>query len=78
MIAEPVVETFTIYRNPRDFPGKYVVRKWLIVKGVEGPVPTEDKYVADTIEEVRLRIPSGFVRIERMMEDDPVIVESWV
>lgn len=54
------------------------MRKWLIVKGVEGPVPTEDKYVADTIEEVRLRIPSGFVRIERMMEDDPVIVESWV
>lgn len=70
---------WTVYKNPSDYPGKYVVRR-----SVAGPGGTlrHDPFpivVAETIEEARLSLPQvGLHCIPRYAEDDPVIVEVWL
>ena len=69
---------YTIYFNPKDYPNKYVARKWLIVGGFQNPIPTRESWVENSLNEIREHIPSGMARIERSPCDDPVIVESWI
>ena len=69
---------YTIYFDPKDHPGKYVTRKWLIVGGFQGPVPTQDSRLSNSLVEARNFVPPGMTRIERSPCDDPVIVESWI
>lgn len=64
--------TYCIYKHPKDFPDKYVVRRFI------GEQPTDYHFVADTLEEVRDAIPSGLFRMDRQVNDDPVIVEVWL
>jgi hypothetical protein len=70
---------WTIYRDPLDFPGKHVVRKFRVGGGGGAPeaavAPTA---VCGTIEEPRAAVPQGTVRLERSPTDDPCIVETWV
>lgn len=65
---------WTIYNNPRDFPGKIVVRCWY------GEVPHPDMCVAANIEAARdyCQRKGGEVCLGRQPGDDPVIVESWI
>lgn len=75
-MSEPV-EMFAIYKNPSDYPDRYVLRRWLVTDG--GFV--SDKHpmaVWSNLEEIRGEIPKGKVNIGRKPEDDPVIVEVWV
>lgn len=61
-----------IYKNPSDYPGKFVARLWI------GIMPTEVNIVKSTITEIRHLIPSFYGRISsRCLNDDPVIVETW-
>lgn len=64
--------TWTIYRHPKDFPDKYVLRKFFYA------LPTGDKYLADTLEDIRKHVPNGLVRIPRDKDDDQPIVETWI
>lgn len=68
---------FTIYNNPSDYPGKFVVRRWVVADGQER---RDDGYLVleDTLEAARLRLPQGMVRMNRNDDDDPVIVENWL
>jgi hypothetical protein len=66
------LEIFVIYDHPRDYPGHFVVRRWL------GDRPTEDFAIALTLAEARAEVPRGRVRLARSAADDPVIVETWV
>jgi hypothetical protein len=66
------VEIYTVYYNPLDYPGLYVVRRWLNDK------PTNDVHTAKTLEEIRAFIPQDKVYLDRMPGDDPVIVETWL
>lgn len=71
------IEHFVIYEKPKDFPDKFVVRRFVIA----GPEPAPDKEpwaVVDTLEAARKKVPWGQYRIERDPSDDPVIVESWI
>lgn len=72
-----LTEMFTIYRNPSDFAGKYVVRRVCI-----GPVgfrhDSEPLAVVDTLQEARAAIPPGLYNLGRAVEDDPVIEEVWL
>lgn len=65
---------WTIYDNPRDFPGRFVVRVWY------GTVPEPECTTHDTLEAARLSVmdegASGF--FDRSPEDDPCIVETWI
>jgi hypothetical protein len=73
------LEMFTVYERPRDYPDKFVVRRWWIGKELGKPTPDADWfYVADTLEEVRARVPAHCVRMERHPSDDLRIVEVWI
>lgn len=68
---------FVVYRSPSDFPGKYVVRQWDVVRGGTAP-NREPRCVVDTLDQARTSIPSGLVNIGRQPGDDACIEEVWV
>jgi len=67
-----VIPIMVVYKNPSDYPGKYVARLWSFGK------PTEVVIVGDTLADVRSAIPTGFIRLAPSVGDDPVIVETWI
>lgn len=72
------MELCTVYFNPSDFPGLYVVRKFR-VEGLDKVfVDAEPLGTAETLQEVRKLIPPTFFKIGRNPNDDPVIVEVWI
>ncbi|MCK5629788.1 MAG: hypothetical protein KAI26_04175 [Nanoarchaeota archaeon] len=64
---------YTLYFNPKDFPEKYVIRKFY------GEDSTSEYYVFDSIEEVN-KHPSviNMYWIPRMQEDEAQIVGVWI
>jgi hypothetical protein len=62
---------FAIYRNPRDFPNRIVVRAWY------GNVPSPVELVLDSVDDARA-ILRGLFCMGRSENDDPAILESWV
>lgn len=75
------LDHYVIYERPKDFPDKFVVRKWSIVDGEEKAIPMADKNLfvtADTLEEARGFVPKDRYRIPRAQEDEPQIVETWI
>lgn len=67
---------WTIYCNPSDLPGRYVVRPFLVTS--DGPVPERRAWGASSLEGARAVIPPGCTRLGRHPTDDPVIVETWL
>ncbi len=71
-----VFPIFTVYFNPTDFPGKYVVRLF------DGDKPLRLITVNDTLEKARETIPQGppfgFRKVDRSPKDNIVIVETWL
>jgi hypothetical protein len=74
----PFMTTWTVYHNPRDYPDKFVIRRWDILRGQTEPIPTSEHYVGDTLEEVREHVPFGLVCLPRYDDDDHAIVEVWL
>lgn len=66
---------FTVYKNPSDYPGKYVVRRTRVAAGNE--LIDANASVFDTLEEARAVIPAGLYRIARHPTDPPAVVEVW-
>lgn len=72
---------WTIFRNPLDYPGHFVVRPFDIVDGQLEPRPRAEHWVCGSLEEARaivLRGDPGLVCTARQPGDDPVIVEVWL
>jgi hypothetical protein len=70
---------YTIFRNPSDHPGRYVVRRFLIA-GSADPVPDpEPMFIGGSLEAAREAIPleSDFC-LNRSPGDAPSIVETWL
>lgn len=67
---------WTVYDHPTDFPDAYVVRAHRIMAGHSEP--TDQIFLANTLEEVRALLPPGLHRLARNEGDDPKIVESWI
>jgi len=66
------IELLVIYRDPHDYPGKFVVRRWW------NQIPErEPTLVCDSIEQARTVIPIHAVYLGRYDEDDPAIYEVW-
>jgi hypothetical protein len=65
---------FVIYNSPKDFPGKYVVRMWLVGHRM-GPTDLIEQF--DTLEQAREFVPLGLFCMPRADVDEPVIVETW-
>jgi hypothetical protein len=64
---------FVVYENPLDYPGMFVVRRWM--GEVPDPFPV---IVAETLTEARKVIPNGSVKLMPYAGDDPVILETWI
>lgn len=73
-----LLEMFVVYKYPRDYPDKFVVRRWGINRG-ESAKPDQDWFfLADTLEGVRGHVPRHCVKLERDPNDEPQIVEVWI
>lgn len=66
---------FTVYFNPSDYPGLYVLRRHVAVDGEARADP--ECVTGKTLDEVRRHIPPDRNRIARHPQDEPQIVESW-
>lgn len=72
-----MIEHLCIYENPLDYPGKYVLRRW--VTGKHYPIPDEKPIIVhEDLAEVRKHVPDGFVKIPRAPDDDRCILETWI
>ena len=65
-----------IYKHPKDYPGKWVVRAHDV--GAGWTRPHHECYVASSLSEARKAVPPGFERFDAFEMDDPVIVETWL
>lgn len=70
------LEMYTVYWNPKDYPNRFVVRRWTI-NSREAPVPREVIAVTLTLREARSKIPPGLFCMPRWPDDDRTIVEVW-
>lgn len=66
------LQLWVVYDSPIDLPGRFVARKWLNDK------PTLELLQANTLDELRSRLPAGLFRIARDASDDAKIVETWI
>lgn len=66
---------YVIYKNPKDYPNKFVVRFWIVEP--ESIKPGLLICSVDTIEDARLSMPNNVVRMPVFQNDDPVIEEVW-
>lgn len=73
-----VMRHWVVYESPRDYPGQYIAREWLIRRGELEPVWTRNIRLAPTLDAVREMLPSGLVCTQRRDGDDPTIVEVWL
>jgi hypothetical protein len=73
--ADEILQIWTVYDHPSDYPDKYVARLHVVSKSGTGP--TTEMFVADTLEELRVLLPPGLYCLPRYAADDPVIVETW-
>jgi|SRR5277367_5300502 len=78
MQEEPFMSMWTVYYDPRDFPGKYVARRHDIFRDKKESRPSSQYFVADSLDEIRALIPYGMACLTRSEEDDARIVETWI
>lgn len=76
MISTALV-MYTIYESPADFPGQFVVRRWI---ADAGGVRCEAQpfALASSLAGVRRFLPRGLYPMARGERDDPAIVETWL
>ena len=73
------LEMYVVYSRPRDYPDKFVVRRWAIGRKPGEPVAEPDWfYLGDSLDQVRAHVPGHCVRLERDPNDEPQIVECWI
>ena len=61
-----------VYEEPPSFPNLYVARLY------RSYVDTGEYVTGATLNEVRSRLPTGLMRMERSSQDDPLVRESWI
>lgn len=67
---------YTVYKSPRDYPGKFVIRQFYV--DASGARPCVG-YVCDTLDEARSLVePFGLICMPRFPNDEPQIVEVWI
>jgi hypothetical protein len=71
------LRTYTIYVDPLDAPGVYVVRGFTITSGESIPDP-DPTAVVDSLDEARAALPPGLYSLGREPSDHPSIVETWI
>jgi hypothetical protein len=70
------LQMWTIYWNPKDHPGKFVVRRWDVTAG--SMKPSHSYALAPTLDLARAHLPDGLYCLGRQPEDEEQIVETWI
>ena len=68
-----------VYKHPKDYPGEYVARKFLITEDFYGP--TYESITSRSLRDVRNVLRSlyrGLIQLKRLPDDGPDIVEVWL
>lgn len=79
MTPDGGVCTFALYIDPADYPGQYVVRRWVVPRGsVEGIPDREPLYVGLSRTEAAASVPQGLTWLPRLPQDDPAICGVWL
>lgn len=69
---------WAVYNRPREYPDNVVIRRWDVCRGLDDPLPSyEQCFLFDSIEEARAAIPAHLVRLERLADDNPSLVEVY-
>jgi hypothetical protein len=76
LLVPLVMKQWVVYYNPSDYPEKYVVREWHVLR--DSLIANDHVVIGNTLEEARTLIPQGLYRLPRLENDDPVIVEVWI
>lgn len=76
--AEPILTGYTVYENPIDWPGGYVVRRWRTFSGLPNPVLDREAVRCRTLEQARASLPQGLYCLGRQPGDDKAILEVWI
>lgn len=61
-----------VFEEPPGFSNMYVARLY------HSYVDTGRYLVGATLNEVRAKLPAGLMRLERSIQDDPLVRESWI
>jgi hypothetical protein len=70
---------WTVYKHPKDYPGEYVARKFIITEDFYGP--SNESISSRSLRDVRNVLGSlyrGLIRLKRAPDDEPHIVEVWL
>lgn len=67
---------WTLYDHPLDYPEWFVARPHIILPKLPTAFPMH--LMARDLETLRRALPNGLVRMERLADDDPCIIETWV
>ena len=68
---------WAIYDHPKDYPDLYVARMFLVSSG--NGAPTSNIKTNSDLDVIRSEMRNlGLVQIPRDVNDDPVIIETWL
>ena len=70
---------WTVYKHPKDYPGEYVARKFVITEDFYGP--SNELISSRSLRDVRNVLRSlypGLIQLKRAPDDEPHIVEVWL
>jgi hypothetical protein len=73
-MSTPALKMWVIYRYPKDFLNRWVVREWTIDRTL---TPGGARF-AESLEQARAHVPPGKSILSRSEDDDPAIVETWL
>ncbi|HEY7234541.1 MAG TPA: hypothetical protein VH539_10355 [Gemmatimonadaceae bacterium] len=77
-MPDDALDVWVVYQSPRDYPGRWVVRRQRARR--DGTVVPDPKplIVCDSLDVARSVLPRGLFRLPRFEQDEPQIVEAWI
>ena len=69
---------WVIYKSPVDYPGQFVVRRFVLQESGEAVPDAEPLTVVSTLDVARSSIRPSCFNLGRMDGDEPQIAEVWV
>jgi hypothetical protein len=77
--GKPVLVMWKVYKHPKDYPGEYVARKFVITEDFYRP--SNESISSRSLRDVRNVLRSlyrGLIQLKRLPDDEPHIVEVWL
>lgn len=73
-----ILEMWVVYDHPKDHPNHFIARRWDVKQG-GGLTITRDVIITSDLNSLRIELlAKGKSRMERRLDDDPVIKEIWL